>query len=259
MLYYFIDCIGLSVLSFIENIGSFTLFFLDFFKALFLTKLRLRKLLEQMSFIGVDSLLIVVLTGTFTGMVFTIQCFVGFQRFGGEQFIGAIVAHGLIRELGPVLTGLIVTGRAGSAVAAELGTMNITEQIDALKMLQINTFQYLVVPRVVAGMITLPLLATCAMFCGIVGGYVVSVYILQLNPTDYTDSIQSFIEISDIVSGLVKSFFFGFTLSIVGAYKGYFARNGARGVGQSATQAVVAASIVILMSNYFLTKMLEQL
>jgi len=259
MIQHLLNLVGMQALSFVEKVGSAAIFFGQFFLVLFTTRFKLKRFLEQVVCIGVDSLLIAVLTGTFTGMVFALQCYVGFQRIGGEQFIGAVVAHGLVRELGPVLTGLIVTGRAGSAIAAELGTMSITEQIDALKTLQINPIQYLIVPRIIAGTLVLPLLAAFAMFCGIVGGYFVSVSLLDLNPEDYTSSIRSFIELSDIVSGLIKAMFFGFLLSLVGTYKGYFARNGARGVGQATTQTVVVASVLILISNYFLTKMLEQL
>jgi phospholipid/cholesterol/gamma-HCH transport system permease protein len=165
----------------------------------------------------------------------------------------------MIRELGPVLTGLMVTGRAGSAITAELGTMRITEQIDALKTLRINTFQYLVVPRILAGLIILPFLALFCMICGIIGGYVVCVYILELSPEDYTSAIRTYVEMSDIRGGLIKSAVFGLILSWVGSYKGYTTMGGARGVGESTTKSVVIASIMILISNYFLTKFLERL
>lgn len=212
-----------------------------------------------MSRIGVDSFSITVLTGTFTGMVFALQSYIGFQRVGGEQFIGAVVALGLVRELGPVLTGLMVTGRACSAIAAELGTMRITEQIDALRTLRIDTYQYLIVPRILAGTLMLPALACFAMIFGIVGGYVVCVHVLQLSPEDYTSSIRTYVEFADIRGGLIKACFFGLILSWVGSYKGYNTHGGARGVGLSTTQSVVLSSIMILVSNYFLTKMLEQL
>jgi len=209
--------------------------------------------------IGVESANIVILTGTFSGMVFALQSYIGFQRVGGEQFIGAVVALGMIRELGPVLTGLMVTGRAGSAIAAEIGTMNITEQIDALRTLRINTFQYLIVPRIVAGTLILPFLALFSMIFGIAGGYVVCVYILGLSSEDYVSGIKTYVEMADVTGGLIKSSMFGLILAWVGSYKGYYTIGGARGVGISTTQAVVLGSILILISNYFLTKMLERL
>ncbi len=192
-------------------------------------------------------------------MVFALQSYIGFQRVGGEQFIGAVVALGMIRELGPVLTGLMVTGRAGSAIAAEIGTMRITEQIDALTTLRINVFQYLVVPRMIAGTLILPCLSVFSMIFGIIGGYIVCVHVLELSPEDYTSSIRNYVELADIRGGIIKSAVFGLILSWVGCYKGYYTNGGARGVGISTTQAVVLASIMILMSNYFLTKLLEHL
>jgi len=192
-------------------------------------------------------------------MVFALQSYIGFQRVGGEQFIGAVVALGLIRELGPVLTGLMVTGRAGSAMTAEIGTMHITEQIDALRTLRINTLQYLSVPRILASTIILPCLALFAMICGIIGGYVVCVHVLGLSPEDYTSSIRTYVEMKDIRGGLIKTAVFGLILAWVGTYKGFATEGGARGVGIATTQSVVLGSIMILISNYFLTKFLEQL
>lgn len=212
-----------------------------------------------MNRIGVESFNIAVLTGTFTGMVFALQSYIGFQRVGGEQFIGAVVALGMIRELGPVLTGLMVTGRAGSAITAEIGTMEITEQIDALKTLRINIFQYLMVPRIVAGTIILPFLTLFAMIFGIIGGYIVCVHILALSPEDYQSSIRNYVEMSDINGGLIKASVFGFILTLIGCYKGYYTHGGAQGVGIATTRSVVTSSILILIANYFLTKLLEHL
>lgn len=254
-----IQKVGSSTLSLCTTLGVFTLFFVKCMKVLCTTRPKWHKLFEQINRIGVDSFYIVVLTGTFSGMVFALQSYIGFQRVGGEQFIGAVVALGMIRELGPVLTGLMVTGRAGSAIAAELGTMSISEQIDALVTLRINPFQYLLVPRILAGTIALPFLAIFSMICGIMGGYVLCVYVLHLSPEDYLSNIKTYVELSDIKSGLVKASFFGLILSTVGAYKGYNTTGGAKGVGLSTTQSVVVASILILISNYFLTKLLEHL
>jgi phospholipid/cholesterol/gamma-HCH transport system permease protein len=255
----FVDFLGSTLLALCNSIGTFVLFLGKAIHVACTTRPKVGKLFAQMNRIGIESLSIIVLTGSFAGMVFALQSYIGFQRVGGEQFIGSVVALGMIRELGPVLTGLMVTGRAGSAIAAELGTMSITEQIDALRTLRINTFQYLVVPRILASTFILPFLAIFCMICGVVGGYLICVYVLELSPEDYTNSIKSFVELADITGGLKKATVFGLILSWVGCYKGYRTLGGARGVGIATTQSVVASSILILISNYFLTKMLEQL
>ncbi len=255
----FVNTIGLRTLELCALIGNFIIFFWKAIRSLFTTRPKIEKYFFQANRIGVESSLLVMLTGTFTGMVFALQSYIGFQRVGGEQFIGTVVALGMIRELGPVLTGLMVTGRAGSAIAAEIGTMRITEQIDALVTLRIDTFQYLIVPRILAGITILPCLALFSMMCGIAGGYIVCVYVLQLSPEDYVNSIKNYVELADVRSGLIKSCVFGLILTWFGTYKGFYTRGGARGVGQATTQSVVLGSITILITNYFLTKILEQM
>jgi phospholipid/cholesterol/gamma-HCH transport system permease protein len=185
------DQIGSYTLRLCGGLGKFTLFLLTAIKTLITTRLKVQKTLYQMNRIGVESFNIIVLTGMFAGMVFALQSYIGFQRVGGEQFIGAVVALGMIRELGPVLSGLMVTGRACSAIAAEIGTMRITEQLDALRTLRIDVFQYLVVPRILAGTIIMPFLTIFSMIFGVIGGYVVCVYILELSPVDYHNSIRT--------------------------------------------------------------------
>jgi len=254
-----INSIGRYTINICDSLGAFVIFFVRFLTTLFTTRLSIEKLFYQMNRIGVESFNIVVLTGTFTGMVFALQSYIGFQRVGGEQFIGAVVALGLIRELGPVLSGLMVTGRAGSSIAAEIGTMRITEQVDALTTLRINPFQYLIVPRILGGTVIMPFLTIFSMIFGIAGGYMICVFVLNLSPEDYINSIKNYVELGDITSGLKKSAAFGLILSWVGCYKGYNTAGGARGVGISTTQSVVTSSILILISNYFLTKMLEHM
>jgi len=254
-----VNFVGAKTLNACTIVGNFTLFLFRALRTLVTTQLKINKLFAQINRIGVESFNIIILTGGFSGMVFALQSYIGFQRVGGEQFIGAVVALGMIRELGPVLTGLMVTGRAGSAITAEIGTMRITEQIDALVTLRIDTFQYLVVPRILAGITVLPILAIFAMLFGIGGGYTICVYVLNLSPEDYMTSIRTYVELADIRGGLIKSSVFGLILSWVGTYKGFYTTGGARGVGKSTTQAVVLASILILIANYFLTKMLEQM
>lgn len=248
--------VGQSALEVLDTFGFFSLFFTRAMKTLFSTRLHLRKVFQQMEHIGVDSLNIVVLTGAFTGAVLALQTYIGLKRFGAEGNIGPIVALSLTRELGPVLTGLMVTGRAGSSIAAEIGTMEITEQIDALKTLCIDVNQYLIVPRIVASTIILPFLSLFSMFCGICGGYVIAVHALGLNGVEYINQIKQFLELSDITGGLFKSSVFGLILALVGCYKGYFTRGGAKGVGIATTQSVVVSSILILISNYYLAALL---
>lgn len=249
--------LGIYILTCYARLYDFSAFFIKAIKTLCTQGVSWDKLLIQIERIGTESLNIVILTGTFSGMVFALQSYVGFSRIGGQQFIGSVVALGMARELGPVLTGLMVTGRACSAIAAELGTMRVTEQIDALVTLRINTFSYLIVPRICAGIIVLPCLTLFATFCGIVGGYIVTTYVLHLNGQQYVVNIQQLVELYDVISGLIKACFFGLILGWVGCYKGYYAQQGARGVGRATTQAVVLASILILIANYFLTKLIE--
>lgn len=259
MISNFFEFVGRNVMNTCNAAGAFVIFFARIFITLFTTKLKVSKLLTQMVQIGSSSIAVVALTGASSGMALALQSYIGFRRIGGEHMIGAIVALGMIRELGPVLTGLMVTGRAGSAITAEIGTMQITEQIDALRTLRINIFQYLMVPRVLASIIVMPLLALFTMLCGIIGGYIVCVYTLGLSPEDYQSAIRSYVEMSDIYGGMFKASIFGLILTWVGTYKGYGTHGGARGVGESTTRSVVMSSIMVLVSNYFITKILENL
>ena len=256
MVIQLINWLGRYGLYVATRVGNFTLFLTTTIKTFFTTKLKIKKTLVQMEQIGVNSLIIVILTGSFAGAVLAFQSYIGFKRFGGEEFIGPVVVLSLTRELGPVLTGLMVAGRAGSAIAAEIGTMRITEQIDALRTLCINTWQYLMVPRIFASTFIMPFLTLFTMICGTVGGYVVAVHVLHLNGEEYISGIKKYVELSDITNGLIKSAVFGLILSWVGCYKGYYTRGGARGVGIATTQAVVVGSIMILIANYFLTAIL---
>lgn len=251
-----INALGVYWIGIFDAVGSFILFLISTVKTLFTTRLKVAKVFLQMQLIGVNSLAIVILTGTFAGAVLAFQSYIGFKRFGGEEFIGPVVALSLTRELGPVLTGLMVAGRAGSAIAAEIGTMRITEQIDALRTLCINVWQYLMVPRVFASTIIMPFLSLFAMICGVIGGYIISVHVLHLNGEEYISGIKKYLELSDVTNGLIKSAVFGLILSWVGCFKGFNTRGGARGVGLATTQSVVIGSILILMANYFLTAML---
>ncbi len=239
-----------------HDLGQCTLFIYHAIRTALTTPLKVLKTFIQMERIGVNSFVIVVLTGTFAGAVLALQSYIGLQRFGTEKLIGPLVALAMTREMGPVLAGLMVTGRAGSAIAAEIGTMRITEQIDALRTVCINVDQYLIVPRIVAGTFIMPFLTLFCMFFGILGGYLICVTTLGLNGEEYISEIKKYLELSDITGGLIKSAVFGFILTWIGSYKGFFARGGARGVGQATTQSVVVASIMILIANYFLAAIL---
>ncbi len=256
MIFDVINLVGIHSLQICNSIGQYGQFVFHTFWVMCTKRLKVHKLIVQMENIGVDSFMISVLTGVFAGAVLTLQTYNAFVKFGSENMIGPVVAISLTRELGPVLTGLMVAGRSGSGIAAEIGTMRITEQIDALETLCINVFQYLMIPRVLAGIIILPFLTMFSIFFGIWGGYVIYVYWFGLNPIDFVEGIKKFLELSDITGGLIKSSVFGFILTSIGSFFGYYTRGGAKGVGISTTQCVVMASILILISNYFLALML---
>lgn len=211
---------------------------------------------KQMEFVGVHSVVVVIITGVFTGMVLALQSHYGFRKFGAEGLVGATVALSMSRELGPVLTSLMVTGRAGSAMAAELGTMRVTEQIDALTVMALNPIKYLVTPRVIAAFFMLPVLTVISDFVGILGGYLVGVKLLGINEGAFINKMIKYVELQDIYNGLVKSAFFGIILSVVSCYKGFYTQGGAEGVGKSTTEAVVVSSVTILISDYVLTSLM---
>jgi phospholipid/cholesterol/gamma-HCH transport system permease protein len=213
-------------------------------------------IIEQLHFIGVQSVPVVILTGAFTGMVFALQSYIGFSKFGAESMTGTVVALAMARELGPVLSSIMVTARVGSAMAAELGTMRVTEQIDALYALAVEPLQYLVAPRILATAIAMPLLNLIAVFFGVLGGYLVSVNLLDINATLFMRGILTYVEMSDIMNGTFKAWVFGVILSLVGCYKGFYARGGALGVGRATTESVVLSCILILLFDYILTSLM---
>ncbi len=217
---------------------------------------RFRVLFKQMEFVGVNSIVVVLITGAFTGMVFALQSYYGFRMFRGESLVGSTVALGVTRELGPVFTALMVTGRVGSAMAAELGTMKVTEQIDALHTMSVNPVHYLVMPRIVAAILMLPLLTVVSDFIGIAGGYFVGVELLNINSGIFIAKIVEYVDLEDIYNGLIKAACFGLILSLIGCYKGMETTGGAEGVGKATTQSVVLSSVAIFISDYFLTSVM---
>ena len=213
-----------------------------------------RHIFKQMIEIGYYSLPVVGMTAVFTGMVLALQSYTGFARFNAETAIPNVVVLSICRELGPVMAGLMVAGRIGAAMAAELGTMRVTEQIDALVTLSTNPFKYLIAPRLIAGLAMMPLLVIVADVIGVLGGYLVAVYKLGFNAGNYLQNTVDFVEFLDVVSGLVKAAMFGFLITLMGCYHGYTSKGGAQGVGLATTNAVVTASILILTANYFISE-----
>ena len=199
--------------------------------------------------------LTVVLTAFFTGGALALQIYYGGNQFNSEIIVSSIVALGITRELGPVLGGIVVAGRVSSAIAAELGTMRVTEQIDALKTLSADPISYLVVPRIIAGIIMLPILIIFADIIGIMGGWFIGIQSLDFNGSVYIKNTIDFLDASDIYSGLIKASVFGFIISVMGSYQGFHSRGGAQGVGRATTNAVVSASVLILASNYIMTNL----
>jgi phospholipid/cholesterol/gamma-HCH transport system permease protein len=205
--------------------------------------------------IGYFSLPVVALTAIFTGMVLALQSYTGFARFSAESAIASLVVLSVTRELGPVLAGLMVAGRIGAAFAAELGTMRVTDQIDALSTLSTHPMKYLVAPRLLAGVIALPLLVVVADILGVMGGFIVATLKLGFGPDEYVQNTIDFVQTQDVVSGLAKAAVFGFLITLSGCYQGYHSRGGAQGVGAATTNAVVSASILILAFDYLLTEL----
>ena len=237
----------------VRELGRISMMLSESIYLAFMPPFKLSYIFKQMEFIGVRSVFVIILTGAFTGMVLALQSYYGFKKFGSEGLVGATVALSMTRELGPVLTSLMVTGRAGSAMAAELGTMRVTEQIDALTAMALNPIKYLVTPRIIAAFLVLPVLTVISDFIGIIGGYLVGVKLLGINEGAYIDKMIKFVELNDIYNGLVKSAVFGVILSVVSCYKGFYAKGGAEGVGRATTEAVVASSVTILVTDYILT------
>lgn len=236
--------------------GRAALFFRDVIVQGFSPPYYPRMIFWQMVRIGYNSLPVVGLTAFFTGAVLALQIYIGGSRFNAESIVASIVALGITRELGPVIAALMVAGRVSASIAAEIGTMRVTEQIDALVTLSANPFKYLVMPRILAGLLTLPILVAIADTVGIFGAYVVATQSLGFNGATYIKNTVDFIEIQDVVSGLVKAAVFGFIIAFQGCYHGFYSRGGAQGVGQATTSAVVSASIFVLAANYLLTSLI---
>jgi len=250
-----LQLLGSFVLTFFQVAGRLVLFAVEGVGHCFRPPFYFRAILRQLIEIGYYSLPVVGLTAIFTGMVLALQSYVGFARFSAEGAVANVVVVSITRELGPVLAGLMVAGRIGASMAAEIGTMRVTEQIDALSTLSTNPMKYMVAPRLIAGVAMLPLLVIVADVIGVFGGFLVSVYKLGFNPANFLLKTWEALRAEDVISGLVKAAAFGFIITLMGCYHGYQSRGGAQGVGAATTNAVVSASILILCFDYVLTEL----
>ena len=251
----FLRALGKPLVKFLSSLGDLTSFILKAIYHCFVPPFYFKLFFKQVLDIGFYSLPVVGLSTLFAGMVIALQTYSGFSGFKAENVIASVVLISVTRELAPVLSALMVAGRIGAAMAAEIGTMRVTEQIDALVTLSTNPFKYLVAPRLWAGLLVLPLLVLIGDIIGIFGGYVVGVYKLGFNPANYISATFQDLQIIGIVSGLVKAAVFGFIISMMGCYHGYKSKGGAQGVGNATTNAVVSSSILILIFNYLITEM----
>lgn len=252
-MFRFFRYIGGMVLRALEEAGGIFLLFFQSLYWLFRVPFRGVIFLEQMEFVGTKSSFIVGLTGLFTGMVFALQTSYALRLFDLEYMIGPSTLLSLTRELGPVLTALLVTGRAGSAMCTEIGTMRVTEQIDALHTMAVSPVQYLVVPRIVSGVLMLPILAALFSLMGALGGFLIAVYMLGQSPNVFITETLYSVDANDFYIGLIKASVFGLILALVSCHKGYRAGGGSAGVGKATTEAVVLSSVTVLISDYFLT------
>jgi phospholipid/cholesterol/gamma-HCH transport system permease protein len=247
-----ISTFGGFVLRQVAQLGRMLILFGDLLRTTFTRRPRWAETVEQTYKIGWQSQAVVLITGAFTGMVFTVQTGLQFHKVKMDTAVGPVVSIAMARELAPVLTALMVAGRVGAAIAAEIGTMKVTEQLDALRTMGTSPVSYLAVPRFVALLVALPLLTAEAIFFGIFSGYVVAVHMLGIDQAYFLENMFKFTAAKDVVSGLIKSAFFGMFIALISCYKGFNAGEGAEGVGRATTEAVVASSLTVLIANFFI-------
>jgi phospholipid/cholesterol/gamma-HCH transport system permease protein len=257
MLVRLFNALGRPVLRFVQYLGEVVLLAADTFMSIFTRKLRWKLFLNQVVEVGLLSQLVVVITGAFTGAVFAAQTFFQFNKLGMGSATGAVVSVAILRELGPVLTALMVAGRVGAAMSAEIGTMKVTEQIDALRALAVHPTDYLVVPRVLAMMVSMPLLVAECAAVGIAASYFIAIFLLEINGTYYMANMVKWTLSRDIIMAVSKAFCFGILIVFISCHKGLTAREGAVGVGRATTEAVVNSSLAVLICNFFLTMTLN--
>lgn len=243
----------LSFYNSLSGFGKFIIFQFSLIPLYFSFPLRIKEIFQQIEIIGVGSFGVIFLTAFFTGMVEAVQLYQGFKQFGAENFMGFTIFVSISKELAPVFGALMLTSRAISSMSAELGTMRVTEQIDAIDTLSINSKKYLIIPRIIATTISLPILIIIFDLVANSSAYLVSVYALNVNPTLYQSIINQYLHLSDILTGVIKGFIFGFLISSIGTYVGYFVNGGAKGVGIATTEAVVYSAVTIFITNYFIS------
>jgi phospholipid/cholesterol/gamma-HCH transport system permease protein len=244
--------LGAFALDQVTELGQLLLLFLDILKTTFTQRPRWRETVGQIHKIGWQSQAVVLITGAFTGMVFAVQTYHQFQKVKMETAVGPVVSVAMTRELAPVLTALMVAGRVGAAIAAELGSMKVTEQLDALRSIGTSPVNYLAVPRFVAMLVALPLLTAEAMAFGIFSGYFVGVHMLGIDQAHFLNNMYKFTQAKDVISGLIKSVVFAVCIALISCHKGFTAGEGAEGVGRATTQAVVVSSLTVLIANFFI-------
>ena len=254
-----IEELGERILGLINGLGEFTNFTSKTIFWTFKPPYRFKLLFDQMVFMGNKSVFIIFLTSGFTGAVFAMQIYLGMKAINADSFIGPIVTIALAKELAPVLSGLVVAGRCGAAMAAQIGSMKVTEQIDALEVMGINSYQYLAVPRIVGAMLSLPLLSGIFLLIGYGGSWLVGVKVLQIDEILYTQKISDFMRLGMIAEGLIKATVFGYLIGIIGTYHGFNVTGGAEGVGKGTNMAVVWGMITVLVVDFFLTSFLAKI
>lgn len=253
-----ITSLGESVLENIQSLGRFTNFTLKTIFWTFKPPFRLKLLFDQMYFMGNKSIFIIFLTSIFTGAVFAFQIYVGFKAINVDSFIGPIVSIALAKELAPVLSGLVVAGRCGAAMAAQIGSMKVTEQIDALEVMGINSYQYLAVPRILGAMLSMPLLSAIFLLIGHYGSWLVGVKLIGIDEVLYTQKISDIMNLGMVAEGIIKATVFGYLIGIIGTYQGFHVEGGAEGVGRGTNMAVVWGMITVLVVDFFLTSFLAK-
>ena len=251
--------LGDNVLSVVNGLGEFTNFTIKTIFWTFKPPYRLKLLFDQVYFMGNKSVFIIFLTSSFTGAVFAFQIYLGFKAINADSFIGPIVTIALAKELAPVLSGLVVAGRCGAAMAAQIGSMKVTEQIDALEVMGINGYQYLAVPRILGAMISMPLLSALFLLIGYYGSWLIGVKVLMIDEILYTQKISDFMNVNMILEGLIKATVFGYLIGIIGTYQGFNVTGGAEGVGKGTNMAVVWGMITVLVVDFFLTSFLAKI
>ncbi|MFA5583445.1 MAG: ABC transporter permease [Bacteriovoracaceae bacterium] len=251
--------LGNSIIGMVNGLGDFTLFTGKTLFWTFKPPYRVKLLFEQIYFMGNKSIFIIFLTSIFTGAVFAFQIYLGIKAINPDSFIGPVVTIALAKELAPVLSGLVVAGRCGAAMAAQIGTMKVTEQIDALEVMGINGYQYLAVPRILGAMISMPLLSAIFLLVGYTGAWLIATKVLMIDEVLYTQKLSDFMTLGMVAEGLIKAAVFGYLIGIIGTYQGFNVTGGAEGVGKGTNMAVVWGMITVLVVDFFLTSFLAQI